>query len=98
MAYTTHGHYIPGTSPTHEDKKVVPLECGGIDECIYCSRQSEAYLAAYSDDHIKEQLVRKAETDFNARLAIAQLGYTQEQAQTILDRLKDNGFVLKERQ
>lgn len=42
MAYTSHGHHIPG-SPTSDDKPVFVARCGGPKLCDTCGRDMSRY-------------------------------------------------------
>jgi len=42
--YTTHGHYIPGTSDKHERPDKV-VRCGGPSLCAVCAREAAQAIA-----------------------------------------------------
>lgn len=44
MAFTRHGHHIPG-SPSDEDKPEQETPCGGIVMCRICASDVDAFVA-----------------------------------------------------
>lgn len=49
MATTLHGHYIPGSERTEEDRHSIRLakNCGGIKYCSDCDAESAAWQSRY---------------------------------------------------
>lgn len=66
MAFTQHGHHIPGTVL---DKNSLPEEiarCGGVATCQHCSEEAALYLTTHPDEKrpgmIVEDYQQKAKT------------------------------------
>jgi len=49
MAYTRHGHHIPGTVALRDDRPVSIARCGGMAMCTICKTEATAYLASIVD-------------------------------------------------
>ena len=56
MAYTSHGHHIPGTRKGPE-KAPMTARCGGVSWCIKCIEEARATpkTEIYKPKHMKEQ-------------------------------------------
>ena len=55
MAYTGHGHHIPGTPNTRQPKN--PVACGGINHCLRCIKDVREYqeiMVQMDFDHVQK--------------------------------------------
>lgn len=53
MAYTRHGHHIPGTNRGEGVTKApAPERCGGVEKCSECKMDMETYLVRFMGEPI----------------------------------------------
>lgn len=68
MAYTRHGHHIPGTLKGEGVTKApAPKRCGGVRTCLDCQVDAEAYMTSVTgsgeDFQVKAKELVKQYTD-----------------------------------
>lgn len=53
MAFTTHGHYVPGLPQEERPANQVRARCGGPGMCVKCSVEAGNALRAHIAGHVE---------------------------------------------
>lgn len=109
MAYTRHGHHIPGS--VDDGVARMKARCGGVRLCSLCKQDAGNWHAHPSNqaksedrnvfehsDMIEETAAYSEQTLNKAALAICQGTHlTRQQANDVIVALLNNGLLIRER-
>lgn len=66
MAFTGHGHHIPGTLLLGNPPKD-PSNCGGVNECPRCKDDIKVYAGTYIKSSVDSQVIEPVNYELKAR-------------------------------
>jgi hypothetical protein len=89
MAYTSHGHHIPGTTIDDEIEKLVKARCGGPGLCVICSRE-----VAKRETTSREYVTEK--TLFKVIDALTKAGLDLPQVERAIGEMQNAGILFRE--
>ena len=89
MAYTTHGHYIPGSEHTRRPSNAE--DCTGLRGCPKCQREASDYKPPGGKEFYDEQTLTKV------FMALRKSGLTPIEASVALTEMQNAGVLFRER-
>jgi hypothetical protein len=95
VAWTSHGHEIPGSVLESEPPAEV-ARCGGPGLCDQCSRETSSYLFQSTSEDAPQEAVRNAELIGKIIASLIAGGFTLDQSARVLRTFHENGLSVLE--